>query len=81
MSKMCYFALFQVLCNKTQNFYLCKEGKYVKNGLFWCILAFYATKRRIAGKTDYLPMEVIYLVYSSVLCNKTHNYRQNTLFV
>ncbi|MPC75829.1 hypothetical protein E2C01_070227 [Portunus trituberculatus] len=38
-----------------------KELKYVKNGLFWCILAFYATKLRIAGKTHYLYEEVKYV--------------------
>ncbi|MPC21757.1 hypothetical protein E2C01_014753 [Portunus trituberculatus] len=51
--------------------------KYVKNGLFWCILAFYSLKLRYAGKTHYLSNDLIYLkkwvilVYSSVLCSKT----------
>ncbi|MPC75855.1 hypothetical protein E2C01_070252 [Portunus trituberculatus] len=30
---------------------LYKERKYVKNELFWCIPAFYATKLRITSKT------------------------------
>ncbi|MPC29342.1 hypothetical protein E2C01_022570 [Portunus trituberculatus] len=47
-----------VLCTKTkkcrQNTYLSKELKYVKNGLFWFIQAFYAPKLRNASKTLYL---------------------------
>ncbi|MPC65682.1 hypothetical protein E2C01_059819 [Portunus trituberculatus] len=32
-----------------------------KNGLFWCISAFYATKIRIAGKTHYKSKELKYV--------------------
>ncbi|MPD03901.1 hypothetical protein E2C01_099559 [Portunus trituberculatus] len=38
-----------------------KELKYVKNGLFLCISAFYVTKLRIAGKTHYLSKDVKYV--------------------
>ncbi|MPD06172.1 hypothetical protein E2C01_101964 [Portunus trituberculatus] len=44
---------------ETQN--LSKELKYVKNGLFWYIPAFYATKLRIASKIHYLSKEVKYV--------------------
>ncbi|MPC96265.1 hypothetical protein E2C01_091514 [Portunus trituberculatus] len=65
---------------------LCKEPKNVKNGLFWCIVEFYATKLRIAGKTHYLSKELkcqklVILVYSSVLCTNTQKCRENTIFV
>ncbi|MPC44134.1 hypothetical protein E2C01_037798 [Portunus trituberculatus] len=37
--------------------HLLKELIYVLNGLFWCILAFYAPKLRNAGKTHHLLKE------------------------
>ncbi|MPC44867.1 hypothetical protein E2C01_038548 [Portunus trituberculatus] len=61
--------------------------KYVKNGLFWCILAFYAPNHRNASKTYYLSTELKYvkkwfiLVYFSVLCTKPQICRQNIVFV
>ncbi|MPC65681.1 hypothetical protein E2C01_059819 [Portunus trituberculatus] len=40
--------------------FLSKELKYVKNGLFWCIPAFYASKTKNAGKSHYLSKELKY---------------------
>ncbi|MPD06886.1 hypothetical protein E2C01_102718 [Portunus trituberculatus] len=36
--------------NATKTHYFSKELKFVKNVLFWCISAFYATKLKMQGK-------------------------------
>ncbi|MPC96387.1 hypothetical protein E2C01_091646 [Portunus trituberculatus] len=46
---------------QAKQYCLCKKRKYVKNGLFWCILAFYATKLIIPGKTHYLSKKLKYV--------------------
>ncbi|MPC76457.1 hypothetical protein E2C01_070870 [Portunus trituberculatus] len=47
--------------NATKTHCLSKKLKYIKNGLFWCIPAFYVTTLRIADKTHYLSKEVKYV--------------------
>ncbi|MPC65306.1 hypothetical protein E2C01_059439 [Portunus trituberculatus] len=59
------------------------ELKYVQNGLFWCIPAFYALILRNAGKTHYLSKELKYVKNGVFLrfMQQNSEFQQNTIFI